>query len=193
MKKLFFLFFLISTSLGGFAQVEHMTFKGVPIDGSVNEMVSKLEKKGLKYIKTIDGTAVMAGSFASYNECTIFVGDQGTGTVCAAGVYFPEKDTWNLLYGNYSNIKELLIQKYGEPSSCIEQFQTSYPPEDNYMKMIYIKSDKYDYKCIWDTPNGIIELSIAHFDTLSSTCQVLLTYVDIINASKNKSNAIDDL
>ena len=57
-RNLFLLLFAIVT-LSTFAQTtsEHLTFKGVPIDGTLTEFVSKLKQKGLTHIGTEDGTA----------------------------------------------------------------------------------------------------------------------------------------
>ena len=57
-RNLFLLLFAIAT-LSTFAQTtsEHLTFKGVPIDGTLTEFVSKLKQKGLTHIGTEDGTA----------------------------------------------------------------------------------------------------------------------------------------
>ena len=46
-RNLFLLLFAIAT-LSTFAQTtsEHLTFKGVPIDGTLTEFVSKLKQKG---------------------------------------------------------------------------------------------------------------------------------------------------
>ena len=58
-RNLFLLLFAIVT-LSTFAQTtsEHLTFKGVPIDGTLTEFVSKLKQKGLTHIGTEDGTAM---------------------------------------------------------------------------------------------------------------------------------------
>ncbi|MCS2563584.1 hypothetical protein NXY46_21465 [Bacteroides ovatus] len=48
-----------------------MTFKGVPINGTLNEFVSKLKQKGLAHIGTEEGIAMLKGDFAAYKNCTI--------------------------------------------------------------------------------------------------------------------------
>lgn len=50
MKKVFFSLFLAFTIVAtAFAQEEseHLTFKGVPIDGTLNEYVTKMKQAGL--------------------------------------------------------------------------------------------------------------------------------------------------
>lgn len=67
MKKFFsFLILAFVTSAIALAQndSEHMTFKGIPIDGALNEFVAKMKQAGFTYIVTQDGIAVFQGDFA---------------------------------------------------------------------------------------------------------------------------------
>ena len=43
---------------------EHLTFKGVPIDGTLSEYVAKMKSAGFKYLGEQDGTAILQGDFA---------------------------------------------------------------------------------------------------------------------------------
>lgn len=58
-----------------FAQTksEHLKFKGVPIDGTLREYVSKMEAAGFSYLGENDGTALLEGEFAGVKGCTIGV------------------------------------------------------------------------------------------------------------------------
>jgi hypothetical protein len=50
-----------------FAQTsEHLSFKGVPIDGTLNEYVSKMKNSGFTLIGIEDGVAMLKGDFAAY-------------------------------------------------------------------------------------------------------------------------------
>ncbi len=48
---------------------EHLKFKGVPIDGTLSEYVSKMKQAGFQLIETDDGVAVLEGEFAGYKDC----------------------------------------------------------------------------------------------------------------------------
>lgn len=54
MKRLIFLLLFASTILISLAQdkSEHLSFKGVPIDGTLNEYVSKMKAAGFSYLGT---------------------------------------------------------------------------------------------------------------------------------------------
>lgn len=190
MKKLLIAMMLFS-GLTATAQNGHLTFKGVPIDGTLNEFVGKLKQKGFSLKGTEDGVAVLTGEFAAYKGCTVAVYQHESGVVNRVGVMFPEKDTWSLLYNDYSKLKNMLTQKYGEPSDVTEEFQGYSAPRTDSDKMYAVEFDRCKYICDFMTEEGIIELRIAH-DGVSS-CFVVLVYVDAKNESKVQSSAIDDL
>lgn len=43
---------------------EHLTFKGIPIDGPLNAFVAKRKAAGFKHLGTEDGFAYLEGDFA---------------------------------------------------------------------------------------------------------------------------------
>lgn len=53
------------TTIMSFAQTQssdHLTFKGVPIDGTLNEDVSKMKQNGFTFVGTEDGIATLRGN-----------------------------------------------------------------------------------------------------------------------------------
>ena len=50
-----------------------MSFKGVPIDGTLNEYVAKMKQSGFQYLGSEDGTAMLKGDFAGYKNCHVGV------------------------------------------------------------------------------------------------------------------------
>ena len=67
MKKIlfFFLFAVISYTVFAQSASEHLTFKGVPINGTLNEFVSKLKQKGLAHIGNRRGNRNVKRRFCS--------------------------------------------------------------------------------------------------------------------------------
>lgn len=173
------------------AQTGHLTFKGVPIDGTLNEFVGKLKQKGFTQIGKEQGIAILEGDFAAFKGCTVVVYEHESGLVNRVGVMLPERDTWSLLYNDYSKLKEMLTQKYGEPSEETEEFQSYSAPRDDNSRMFEVQMDRCKYICDFTTDNGVIELRIAHNSVIS--CFVVLVYVDAENETKVQSSAIDDL
>lgn len=73
MKKLFFCLVCILIEEITLAQVQHMKFKGIPIDGTLKEYISAMTKVGFKYDDTYEGVAILTGDFAGFKNCTFGV------------------------------------------------------------------------------------------------------------------------
>lgn len=182
---------MLLAGLTASAQTGHLSFKGIPIDGKLNTFVSKLKQKGFTVVHSENGTAMLTGDFASYKNCMVGVYEHESGIVNRVAVMFPDKDTWVMLFHDYSKLKQMLIEKYGEPASVEEEFQNrSYELDDN-DKMHEVRMDRCRYICDWSLENGAIELRIQHASLVG--CMVVLVYVDAENESKVRSSAIDDL
>lgn len=197
MKTVLISLFCFVLTMTSFAQnntdtTEHMTFKGVPIDGTLNEYVSKMKQSGFALIGTEDGVAMLKGDFAAYKGCIIGVATlKGKDLVSKITVIFPEQEAWSSLSSNYYNLKELLTEKYGEPSETVEKFDTYSEPDDDYAKMHAVGMDRCKYFTTFELENGSIQLSIENAGFSSSF--VMLSYYDKINSEKIRQKAIDDL
>lgn len=171
---------------------EHLTFKGVPIDGSLKQYVSKMKSAGFSYIGTEDGTAVLKGDFAGFKGCLIGVSTlKNSDTVNTVGVIFPKKDNWTSLEENYLYLKKMLTEKYGEPSACVEEFKGYGYPDDNRDKLYRLGTDECVYVTVFETPKGDIQLSLDHKGVISY--YVKLQYWDKINTDAVNAEAMDDL
>ncbi|MCX2679378.1 hypothetical protein OOZ15_05430 [Galbibacter sp. EGI 63066] len=193
MKTLFLTLILALSTTLTFAQTsEHLTFKGVPIDGTLNEYVSKIKQSGFKHLGTEDKTAILNGDFAGYKDCYVGVSTlTQKDLVHKIAVIFPERETWSTLSGNYFELKELLTEKYGEPKNVVEKFDSYPEPRDDETKMYRVKFDNCKYYSVWQTDKGEIQLSIDHESVVR--CFVRLGYFDKINGKIIKAKAIDDL
>jgi hypothetical protein len=193
MKTFFLTLIFTLTTMLTFAQKsEHLTFKGVPIDGTLNEFVSKMKQNGFTHLETEDGTAILNGDFAGYKDCYVGVSTlKQNDLVHKIAVIFPDNDTWSTLSGNYFDLKKMLTEKYGEPSDVVEKFDTYWQPRDDKSRMYQVGMDRCKYYSIWQTDKGEIQLSIDHNSVTS--CFVKLAYFDKINSDKIKAKAKDDL
>lgn len=171
---------------------DHMTFKEVPIDGTLNDYVLKMKANGFEHISTEDGFAILQGDFAGYKGCTIGVSTlKDKDLVSQVTAIFPEQDTWSVLADNYFFLQELLTEKYGKPSEIIEKFDTDTKPRDDQWRIIYVQSDKCKYQTTYITDKGRIDLSIDHGEFGSTF--VRLTYSDKINSKILRAKAKGDL
>jgi hypothetical protein len=184
------LLFTLTTALT-FAQTSaHLSFKGVPIDGTLNEYVLKMKQIGFTTYGTENGMAMLKGDFASYKGCFVSVATlKDKDLVSKITVAFPEQKSWSLLSSNYFNLKELLTEKYGQPFESIEKF-TSYEPKDDGSKMTLVELDACKYVTTYETEKGSIELSIKGDN---SSVFVQLSYFDKVNSNIIREKAKDDL
>ena len=193
MKTKILTLILSLTTMLTFAQTsEHLSFKGVPIDGTLNVYVSKMEKGGFTLIGTEDGVAMLKGDFAAYKDCIIGVATlKQKDLVSKITVIFSESGTWSSLSANYFNIKELLTEKYAEPTVIVEKFDNYSEPKDDNSKMHEVRMNRCKYYTTFELENGSIQLSIEN-DGFSTTF-VMLSYFDKINSEIIRQKAIDDL
>lgn len=193
MKTKILTIILTLTTMLTFAQTsEHLLFKGVPIDGTLDEYVSKMEQNGFNRLTTEDGTALLTGDFAGYKGCVVSVSTlKQKDLVYKIVVVFPEKETWSTLSGNYFDLKQMLSEKYGKSSEVMEKFEIQTDIMDDNTKMHHVKLDRCRYHSIYVTEKGTIKLSIEH-DGVTS-CFIRLTYFDKSNGNVIKEKAKGDL
>lgn len=171
---------------------EHMTFKGAPIDGTLNDYVLKMKNSGFTHVGTENGIAILKGDFAGYKGCIVGVATlKQKDLVSKIIVILPESDTWSSLSSNYYNLKELLTEKYGEPSDVVEKFDTRTEPRDDNSKMYEVGMNRCKYYTTYKTENGSIQLSIENDGFATSS--VRLSYFDKINSKIIREKAKGDL
>ena len=76
------------------AQTEHMKFKGVPMEGTLQTFTSKLKAKGFTPVGIQDGVSLLNGEFAGYKDCTICAVADKSGMICKVSVIIPSMDKW---------------------------------------------------------------------------------------------------
>ena len=188
---LLFLIVSITKAQVNTGKTDHLSFKGVPIDGTLNEYILKMKKGGFSHTGTKNGLAILEGDFASYKNCTVGVSTlKSKDLVNKIIVLFPDLENWSSLSSNYFNLKEMLTEKYGQPASFIEEFQ-SYTPDNDGSKMTSVQLGQCKYYTVYETDKGTIELSIEHGEY--SHTFVKLAYFDKINGETIKQDALKDL
>lgn len=185
-------FFALATTLAIAQTSTHLSFKGVPIDGTLSEYVTKMKTSGFIHVSTEKGVALLNGDFAGYKNCNVTVATlTQKDLVYKINVHFPSQDTWSKLSADYFELKKLLTEKYGAPNTVVENFGTSSVPENDEYKMFKVKTDGCKYYSIWKTDKGDIQLSIDYIRGMG--CLVKLQYTDKENGDIIKAKAIDDL
>lgn len=193
MKPSFYTFiialFLIPFSL--FAQTDHLKFKGVPIDGTLNQFVYKMQSAGFTKIGQDGKAVILKGDFAGYKDCYIIVSTlDNKDLVNQIAVKFSSHNNWRTLENNYQNLKAMLTKKYGEPFDIIEEFQGKYVDDDT-DRFYELKADRCIFRTEWQTELGRIVLTLGH--ELLEGGFVLLGYIDKTNDAIIEQTALDDL
>lgn len=190
MKKILALMFSCMLTLTASAQ-EHLTFKGIPIDGKLTEFVNKLKAQGFIEIKVNNDSAIMKGDFSGKNCEIIMYASKKSNIVYQVGAILEKDDSWGVLKSTYDEYKSLLNSKY-EEGQTIEFFKSPYEEGDGY-EMTALRNNKCIYCTRYELQNGIITLLIAEV----SNGSVALFYADKINealAEREKSSQqISDL
>jgi hypothetical protein len=151
-----------------------------------------MKQNGFTHLGTEKGIAILNGDFAGYKNCNVGVSTLSSNDlVYKISVLLPEQDKWSGLSSNYFELKQMLIEKYGNPKDVVEKFDGNSEPKDDKSKMYQVMFDRCKYYSIWKTEKGEIQLSIDRSD--ASSCNVKLLYVDKINGDKIKAKAKDDL
>ena len=188
MKKLALLFVAMLMSTTFFAQ-EHLDFRGVPLDGHIDDFVTKMEKLGYRLDEKTDNIATMSGKFTSRDVELYVFSSPKTKTVCKVVMYF-NKDSWSSLKSDYFEYKRLYTQKYGKPSSSYEFFSDPYYEGDGY-ELQALRKEKCHYLSIYKLETGSIAVQISEYE------QLKLVYEDGINIDLNKkertSSALDEI
>lgn len=83
MKKLIVSFAFVLIALTSYAQSssEHLTFKGIPIEGSMTEFCQKLKSKGFTSIGSENNLALFMGDFTAQLQISVAY-------FCSIGLYF---------------------------------------------------------------------------------------------------------
>ena len=142
-----------------------LTFKGIPITGTLSAFGDELVKAGFRN----SGSGSYVGDFAGYSGCKVT--PSGYNSVQEVRVDFPVITDWNALEKSYDNLQASLTQKYGiEPKTT---------PGSNL--------------AVYDLPNGRISLDADVKE--QATWHVILKYTASLIGSTSTSgrNPIDDL
>lgn len=151
----------------------HLSFAGVPIDGSMSWFVAQLQKKGFKTIGYGSERGAMSGSFAPFGDCTLQIRADG-GRVSEVRADLPEHFDYSTLYTNYLSVAQSFYDSYGRPSESVEEFSCG--DKDGIDKYECLKSGRADVHKLWKVPGGSIEVKL-HY-TKGNACFVGITYAD---------------
>jgi len=175
------------------AQTNHLKFKGVPINGTLEQFTRQLVKKGCTLQNINESVSYLRGDVSKYKDCIILcmASPMCNSLVYQVSILSSECTTWeglDGLYTMYRGLKKLLIQKYGEPAMCYEEFTSDTEPEDDETKFLYACMKKCLFSSVFQLAEGEITLGIA-----PGECRIMLIYKDKINSEKVAKKEAEDL
>ena len=171
----------------------HLTFKGIPITGTIESFARELGSKGFEKIYSDKSCVGFEGEFAGYSGCKIYVHKiPNRNIVYKVVVIFPKKSSWANLEKEYYKFKGMLSNKYGEPALQSETFREGASTFSDEAKMLSLKKGNCDYYSQWGVDNGFIKVDIASIiDTNDG--RIILVYYDKINDALADKAKEDDL
>ena len=176
-------------SLSLFAQ-SHLEFRGVPINGHIDNFVAKMKTLGYVVEDRDSDGATMTGKFTNRPVTLYVFCSPKSKTVYSVALSFQKQSSWTSLKSRYLEYKELYTSKYGVPQNEMGKFTSPYYEGDGY-EIQALKLGKCKYASLFEKSNGSIMI------TLSDDSCLLLYYYDktndALNEKESKSSALDDI
>ena len=155
----------------------HLTFKGIPINGSPEEISKQLQAQGFVQTEVFQNESIcLTGTFAAVENCIIVINySKLIETTWAIIVWFPEEDSWFFLKEQYQLFKDMFIKKYGRPEKDFGFFMPPYEDGDD-DELTALRSEHATYMSFFYTDLGVIAVE------LDKSCCLKITYEDKFNS-----------
>ncbi len=189
MKKIlvtFTLFFIVINVMGQ----DHLSFKGIPIEGSMTSFCKKLKAKGFTPINSDNNLTLFTGIFTGRNATVGVTATENGKDVFSVVVIFDPSNEWNTLVNTYEYYKDLYIRKYGNPSISKEDNPSH--SNSNISLMSELQHGTVVYHSIWEVTGGYIHLSIEKSSKVYEG-NVMIIYMDSQNAEIKIQNDLEDI
>ncbi|MCM1020775.1 MAG: hypothetical protein NC343_01425 [Muribaculum sp.] len=189
MKRIFLALTLSLIMAGVYAQ-EHLSFKGIPIEGTMSSFCQKLKAKGFTSMGSQNNIRIFSGDFTG-REATVGVISTDNGQdVFGVVVILPASKEWNTLVSNYTYFKDLYTRKYGKAS--ISKEKNPARSDSNTALMSEVHQGTVVYLSAWEVSGGSIELSIEKTDGIYEG-MVVIRYRDSQNAEAKLQQDLEDI
>lgn len=165
----------------------HQAFKGLPIDGKKSEFASALKSKGF----TEKEASSYVGKFAGYDGCTVRLYSIPESDIMYKVDVEIHVETPFELEENFERLKEMLTEKYGKPieeDTPVDKMDYDANSQNMLEKVLASLKIATTCKAVFDTKNGIVELS-----GIGIMSTIYISYIDKQNVNNYKKSVIDDL
>lgn len=185
MKRLIYvaLAMLLATSLWA-RNNHHLCFRDIPITGTEAAMKDSLRARDFRW--GMDGLMPgFVGYVAGQKMVVTILTTPESQEVYALLAHGPYERKWDLLKKQYSDIKDLLHQKYGRPVSHSERFHKLVLGKNS--KRRAVRQGKCDYRASFKAPGGIITVFI------DSDRRVCIEFQDTEGGAINEKEILSEL
>lgn len=190
MKKILVILTVFFAAVDVMAQ-EHLSFKGIPIEGSMTAFCQKLEAEGFVSLGREGNVSLFSGNFTGRNATVGVATAEDGKNVYAVVVLFDSSKEWNTLVNTYNYYKELYARKYGRPTVS-KEINPAYS-DSNIALMAEVHQGTVVYASAWNVPGGDIELSIDKFSGGFYEGVVRITYRDAQNTEAKIQENLGDI
>ena len=189
MRKIFVTLTLFFAVINIMAQ-EHLSFKGIRIEGSMTALCQKLKAKGFTSLGRDNNITLFSGDFTG-RKATVGVTATDDGkNVFAVVVFFDPSGEWNTLVNTYDYYKDLYTRKYGVPT--ISKENNPALSDSNTALMAEVHQGTVVYGSAWEVTGGDIQLSIEKSSGVYEG-MVMIRYRDSQNVEAKIQNDLDDI
>ncbi|MBR5842890.1 MAG: hypothetical protein IKY64_09855 [Bacteroidaceae bacterium] len=192
MKRHLFSLIVLFVSFACMAQ-EHLSFKGIPLEGSMDAFCKQLSAKGFKTIGNDNNTTLFTGDFTGRNATVGVIADDEGENVYSVVVLFDASDEWKVLVNTYNYYKDLYTRKYGKPATVVEKNNAtkSVSPSDA-AYMLELISGRATWGSLWEVTGGEIEITIEKAGGYSETA-VVIRYRDAQNEEAKIQKHLEEI
>lgn len=169
---------------------EHLSFKGIPIEGSMTAFCQKLKAKGFTSIGSENNLTLFTGDFTGRNATVSVTATDDGKDVFAVVVLFDPSGEWNALINTYDYYKDLYTRKYGKPS--ISKEKNPALSDSNTALMAEVHQGTVVYGSAWEVTGGDIQLSIEKSSGVYKG-MVMIRYRDSQNVEAKIQNDLNDI
>jgi hypothetical protein len=169
---------------------EHLSFKGIPIEGSMTAFCQKLKAKGFTSIGSENNLTLFTGDFTGRNATVGVTATDDGKDVFAVVVLFDPSGEWNALVNTYDYYKDLYTRKYGKPS--ISKEKNPALSDSNTALMAEVHQGTVVYGSAWEVTGGDIQLSIEKSSGVYKG-MVMIRYRDSQNVEAKIQNDLNDI
>lgn len=182
-------------------------FKGNEITGTVDQFGTKLSSQGFTFIGKESYGSAYTGRFAGMNDCiVILLPVENSKDIASVSVLIGLKfdgydihsyETWERLLKDYEDLKDLMTEKYGEPTEQNVGFTRDAYTGSSSQKLHSVKEGQCEYYSKWGDPDVdkmVVRLSINGGKSMGFDCAIIvLNYYNVEKANSSKKEIIDDL